>query len=139
MISVSGIRGIIPTGLNFENIIQFTLAYANVLKPKTIIIGRDSRPSGEYIENIVSGVLLGIGINVKTIGIVPTPTLKSIVKETKSDGGIIITASHNPLEWNAFKFVGKNGFFFDAKQIQELKEAEDSGKITIDGLNDWVI
>lgn len=131
MISVSGIRGIIPTGLNFENIIQFTLAYANVLKPKTIIIGRDSRPSGEYIENIVSGVLLGIGINVKTIGIVPTPTLKSIVKETKSDGGIIITASHNPLEWNAFKFVGKNGFFFDAKQIQELKDFIQKGDLPL--------
>lgn len=131
MISVSGIRGIIPTGLNFENLIQFTLAYANVLKPKTVIIGRDSRPSGEFIENIVSGVLLGIGINVKTIGIVPTPTLKSIVKETKSDGGIIISASHNPLEWNAFKFVGKNGFFFSAEQIQQLKDFISTGNLPL--------
>ena len=117
MISVSGIRGIIPTGLNLQSLIQFTLAYAKVLNPKTIVIGRDSRPSGEFIENIVSGVLLSIGINVKIIGIVPTPTLKSIVNETKSDGGIMISASHNPLEWNAFKFVGKNGFFFDEAQI----------------------
>ncbi len=122
MISVSGIRGIIPTGLNLQSLIQFTLAYAKVLNPKTIVIGRDSRPSGEFIENIVSGVLLSIGINVKIIGIVPTPTLKSIVNETKSDGGIMISASHNPLEWNAFKFVGKNGFFFDAAQINKLKE-----------------
>lgn len=121
MISVSGIRGIIPSGLNFQNLIQFTLAYAQVLNPKVIIIGRDSRPSGEYIENIISGVLLSLGIHVKVIGIVPTPTLKSIVKETKSDGGIMISASHNPIEWNAFKFVGKNGFFFDANQIDLLK------------------
>ena len=121
MISVSGIRGIIPSGLNLQNLVSFTLAFAKVLNPKTIIIGRDSRPSGEFIENLVSGVLLSLGVNVKTIGIVPTPTLKSIVNETKSDGGIMISASHNPIEWNAFKFVGKNGFFFDAAQIDKLK------------------
>lgn len=121
MISVSGIRGIIPSGLNFQNLIQFTLSFAQVLNPKTIIIGRDSRPSGEFIENIISGVLLSLGVNVKIIGIVPTPTLKSIVNETKSDGGIMISASHNPIEWNAFKFVGKNGFFFGSEQIEALK------------------
>ena len=121
VICVSGIRGIIPSGLNFQNLIQFTLSFAQVLNPKTIIIGRDSRPSGEFIENIISGVLLSLGVNVKIIGIVPTPTLKSIVNETKSDGGIMISASHNPIEWNAFKFVGKNGFFFGSEQIEALK------------------
>lgn len=122
MVSVSGIRGIIPTGLNFQTIINYSLAFAEVLNPKQIILGRDSRPSGEFIEHILTGIFLSLGINVKSAGIVPTPTLKSIVNETKSDGGIMISASHNPLEWNAFKFIGKKGFFFTPAQIDSVKE-----------------
>ncbi len=121
MVSISGVRGTIPDSLNFEVIQNYLLAYVKVLNPKIVIIGRDSRPSGEYIEYFSIAILISLGINVKSIGIVPTPTLKSIVKETKSSGGIMISASHNPINWNAFKFVGKDGFFFNAEQISNLR------------------
>ena len=120
MISVSGIRGKIPDGLFLDNILSYTNAFIEAIYPKTIVLGRDSRPSGVYIEQIVTGVLLSKGIDVISLGIVPTPTLKAVVKSTKSSGGIMISASHNPIEWNAFKFVGKNGFFFNSSQIQNL-------------------
>jgi phosphomannomutase len=121
MVSISGVRGIIPVSLNYEVITKYILAFVKVLNPKSIIIARDSRPSGEYIQYITTGILLSLGIDVKIVGIVPTPTLKSIVNETKSSGGIMISASHNPIEWNAFKFVGKDGFFFTTEQVAKLR------------------
>ncbi len=120
MISVSGIRGKIPEGLFLDNIILYTNAFIEALYPRTIVLGRDSRPSGNYIEHIITGILLSKGIDVISLGIVPTPTLKAVVKSTNASGGIMISASHNPIEWNAFKFVGKNGFFFNAPQLQNL-------------------
>lgn len=121
MVSISGVRGTIPDSLNFQIIQNYILAFVKVISPKTVIIGRDSRPSGEFIEYFTIATLISLGINVKSIGICPTPTLKSIVNETNSDGGIMISASHNPIHWNAFKFVGKNGFFFNSEQVSKLR------------------
>ncbi|MCB1189965.1 MAG: phosphoglucosamine mutase [Leptospiraceae bacterium] len=120
MISVSGIRGRIPSGLNIDNIVVFSKAFAGVIQGKKVVLARDSRPSGQFIESIATGVLLAYGIDVMSLGIVPTPTLKAVVNATGSAGGVMISASHNPIEWNAFKFVGKNGFFFDQNQIDSL-------------------
>ncbi|MCB1176172.1 MAG: phosphoglucosamine mutase, partial [Leptospiraceae bacterium] len=130
MISVSGIRGKIPEGLNLENILLFTNSFIETLRPKSIVIGRDSRPSGEFMEQIITGILLSKGIDVIQIGIVPTPTLKAVVNATGASGGIMISASHNPIVWNAFKFVGKNGFFFNQAQITTLMKFAEKGKFT---------
>jgi phosphomannomutase len=121
MVSVSGIRGKIPEGLNLETILLYTQAFIETLSPRKVVLGRDSRPSGSYIEHIVLGVLLSKGIDVISLGIVPTPTVKAVVKATNSSGGIMISASHNPIEWNAFKFIGKNGFFLNQLQIQNIQ------------------
>ncbi len=120
MISVSGIRGKIPEGLNLENILLYTNSFIETLKPKAVVVGRDSRPSGEFIEHIVTGTLLSKGINVIQLGIVPTPTVKAVVNSIGASGGIMISASHNPIVWNAFKFIGKNGFFLNQTQLDAL-------------------
>ncbi|HMV79537.1 MAG TPA: phosphoglucosamine mutase [Leptospiraceae bacterium] len=122
MISVSGIRGRIPEGLFLENSLNFINSFIETLNPKSVIIGRDSRPSGIFLENFVTGILLSKGIRAVNLGLVPTPTVKSVVKETNSSGGIMISASHNPIDWNAFKLIGKNGFFFGPSQMEIFKE-----------------
>ncbi len=130
LVSVSGIRGTIPDGLNLKVILNFTQAFIELIRPKLVILGRDSRPSGVYIERIVEGVLLAKGVHVINIGIVPTPTLKAVVVTTKASGGIMISASHNPIQWNAFKFIGKKGFFLNPTQVKNLTHLYQKEKFT---------
>ncbi|MFB5649130.1 phosphoglucosamine mutase [Leptospira wolffii] len=120
MVSVSGIRGIIPTGLSSDVIFHALRAFGSWLPGNTVVIGRDSRPSGEYIENIAIGIMLGMGKKVIRLGIVPTPTVKAVVNQSGAAGGIMISASHNPVIWNAFKFIGPGGFFTNAKDLEDL-------------------
>ncbi|PKA17222.1 phosphoglucosamine mutase [Leptospira haakeii] len=120
MVSVSGIRGIIPTGLSPDVIFHSLMAFGSRLKGNTVVIGRDSRPSGAYIENIAIGIMLGMGKNVIRLGIVPTPTVKAVVAQSGAAGGIMISASHNPVIWNAFKFIGPGGFFTNAEDLEGL-------------------
>ncbi|MCE9501039.1 MAG: phosphoglucosamine mutase [Leptospira sp.] len=122
MISVSGIRGTIPDGLDLNNIPIFAQAFSSIISNKQVVIGKDSRPSGLFIESILTGILLSHGKNVISLGIVPTPTVKAVVNATKSGGGVMISASHNPIEWNAFKFIGKNGLFFNQSEMNQLLE-----------------
>lgn len=130
LISVSGVRGTIPERLNLQAILNFTQAFVDLLRPKTIVLGRDSRPSGAYIEKLVEGLLLSKGVNVVSVGIVPTPTLKAVVVTTNASGGIMISASHNPIQWNAFKFVGKKGLFFNQTQMENLQKLCQKEKFT---------
>jgi phosphomannomutase len=120
MISVSGVRGVIPTGLDIDKVVLFIRAFSDTLSGNTVVIGRDSRPSGQFIENIVKGVFLSVGKNIISLGVTSTPTVKAVVNATKSAGGVMISASHNPLEWNAFKFIGKGGFFIQEDQINQV-------------------
>ncbi len=120
MISISGIRGVIPEGLDLEAIFLYSKAFAQCVDSKTAVIGLDGRPSGRFIQSILEGVLLSLGKNVIDLGIVPTPTVKSVVKETKSGGGVMVSASHNPIQWNAFKLIGSKGFFYSQKQLDEF-------------------
>ncbi|EPG73611.1 phosphoglucosamine mutase [Leptospira fainei serovar Hurstbridge str. BUT 6] len=120
MVSVSGIRGIIPTGLSSDVIYDALRAFGTWLKGNTVVIGRDSRPSGAFIESIAIGVMQGMGKNVILLGVVPTPTVKAVVNQTKAAGGIMISASHNPVIWNAFKFIGPGGFFTGASDLEEI-------------------
>ncbi|MDZ4725336.1 MAG: phosphoglucosamine mutase [Leptospira sp.] len=127
MISISGVRGKINHGFGLPEALLFAQSFATMMKGQTTVIGRDSRPSGPYFENLLTASLLALDCNVLTLGLVPTPTTKAVVKLSKSKGGIMISASHNPMEWNAFKFISKDGFFFNAKENETLLSILKSG------------
>ena len=134
--SISGIRGtiggVVNENLTPVNAVKFAAAYGMWLKSEnsnqslTVIIGRDARISGEMISNLVSNTLTGLGINVVDIGLSTTPTVEVAVTLDKVDGGIIITASHNPKQWNALKLLNHKGEFLNAEAGEKiLKIAED--------------
>lgn len=119
MISLSGIRGVLPVGLDPINIVHFTRAFA-ASTGKRIVIGNDARPTAPIMRHLVLGTLVAAGKEVVDVGLAPTPTVKAAVRLWKADAGIMLSASHNPPQWNAFKFLGKGGFFFDQEQIDRL-------------------
>ena len=121
-ISISGIRGIVGASLTDNVISDFSKAFASYIKKGTVVIGRDSRASGEKIKDSVIAILNRSGIDVLYLGICPTPTVQLMVKELKADGGMIITASHNPAEWNGLKFVRKDGIFLNKDEAERLIE-----------------
>ena len=145
--SISGIRGTIGgrTGdtLNPLDIVKFTTAYAQFIGGKKIVVGRDGRISGLMVRNVVVGTLMGMGYDVIDIGYATTPTTELAVRMAGADGGIIITASHNPRQWNALKLLNSEGEFLtaaDGAEVLRMAEAEDFnyaevdhlGKLTID-------
>lgn len=127
MISVSGIRGIFGTDLTPENLTRFTAAYGTWLNGGTVVLGRDSRVTGELCEHIVASTLASVGCEVIKVGIVPTPTVAMGVLKHKAAGGIIISASHNPAEWNALKLLNGKSEFMDAQEGQEMLAIAESG------------
>jgi len=130
--SISGIRGTIGgrvgEGLSPIDVVKFTTAYAEWTKNDnkhikcTVVVGRDARISGQMIENLVVGTLMGSGIDVINIGLATTPTTEIAVTESKAQGGIIITASHNPKQWNALKLLNNKGEFLSAKNGEQILE-----------------
>ena len=127
--SISGIRGtiggVVGDSLSPLDIVRFTASYAAFIRKQgnssnTIIIGRDARISGEMVSNIVSGTLMGCGFDVLDVGLSTTPTIEVAVKLEQSAGGIIITASHNPKEWNALKLLNAKGEFLSQKDGDEI-------------------
>ncbi len=122
--SISGIRGIVGDGLDPQNLVQLSAAFAQFCKFGKIVVGRDSRITGEYISRIVTGTLIASGCDVVDVGIVPTPTVQIYVEELKSSGGIVISASHNPNEWNALKLLNSNGTFLSPQEATEFFELE---------------
>ncbi|SNZ00062.1 phosphoglucosamine mutase [Flagellimonas pacifica] len=145
--SISGIRGTIG-GTTNDNLtpidaVKFAAAYGTWLKEYsgkddlTVVIGRDARLSGEMIQNLVVSTLVGLGIDVVDLDLSTTPTVEIAVPLEKADGGIILTASHNPKQWNALKLLNERGEFLDAKQgaiILELAEKEDFNFAEVDDL-----
>ena len=130
--SISGIRGTIGgrTGntLNPLDIVKFTTAYATFIKGSKIVVGRDGRISGPMVRDVVCGTLVGMGYEVIDIGLATTPTTELAVRWHKADGGIIITASHNPTQWNALKLLNSEGEFLtaaDGAEVLRIAEAED--------------
>lgn len=128
--SISGIRGTIG-GETEENltpldIVKFTAAYAAFIKASSqmsrprIVVGRDARISGEMVHRIITGTLMGMGCDVTDIGMATTPTTEIAVTKEQAAGGIIITASHNPKEWNALKLLNHRGEFLNAEQGKEI-------------------
>ena len=135
--SISGIRGTIggATGdtLNPLDIVKFTTAYATFIRKSTpngsnkIVVGRDARISGEMVKNVVCGTLLGMGYDVVNIGLASTPTTELAVTMAGADGGIIITASHNPRHWNALKLLNNKGEFLTAADGNEVLAIAEAG------------
>ncbi|MFQ3337118.1 MAG: phosphomannomutase, partial [Flavobacteriales bacterium] len=134
--SISGIRGTIggeiSKNLTPIDVVKFTSAYAqwikNTLKKDSIkiVIGRDARLSGEMVSNLVSGALIGMGVEVIDLGLSTTPTVEIAVPMEKADGGIIITASHNPKQWNALKLLNEKGEFISGAEGEELIRIADN-------------
>ena len=128
--SISGIRGtiggVVGDGLTPLDIVKFTSAYATFIRKTTtktsnvIVVGRDARISGEMVNDIVEGTLVGCGFDVVNIGMASTPTTEIAVVEEDACGGIIITASHNPKQWNALKLLNENGEFLNDAQGKEV-------------------
>ena len=124
--SISGIRGIIGDGLDIRTVVDYTSAFACLFPKKAkVLVARDTRITGESILNAVVSTLMASGINVIDIGITPTPTALYMVEKLKIHGGIMISASHNPIEWNALKLIGKGGHFLDEKAVNELMKLYD--------------
>jgi phosphomannomutase len=120
MVSVSGIRGIVGNGLTTQVATRFASAYGSWTGPVTIVVGRDSRISGPMLQRAVTAGLQAVGCNVVEIGIAATPTVPMIMKKIGAGGGIAITASHNPAQWNALKMFAPDGLFLDADQGREV-------------------
>ena len=120
MVSISGIRGIIGDGLDPQVLVKFCSAYADFIGKGKVVIGRDARISGEMVRSVVNGTLLAKGLDVIDIGICPTPTVQYTVKNLSANGGIAISASHNPNEWNALKLLNDTGQFMTPEQNVEL-------------------
>ncbi|MCX2480133.1 phosphoglucosamine mutase [Pedobacter sp. MC2016-15] len=149
--SISGIRGTIGgiagDGLTPIDIVKFTAAYGSWVIQNTgirkIVLGRDARISGEMVNNLVTGTLLGLGIEVIDLGLSTTPTVEIAVPMEKAGGGIILTASHNPKQWNALKLLNEKGEFINdanGKEVLDIAEksefafadVDDLGKVTYD-------
>ncbi len=147
--SISGIRGTIggKPGINLSplDIVKFTAAYAGWLQTSnnnnhTIVIGRDGRISGQMVSNLCANTLLACGFNVIDIGLTTTPTVEIAVKEENAAGGIILTASHNPKEWNALKLLNGDGEFVNAEagaKILSIAENEDFVFATVDKIGKY--
>jgi len=145
--SISGIRGTIGgragDGLSPLDIVKFTSAYATFIrktaksKSNTIVVGRDARLSGNMVNDIFVGTLTGMGFNVVNIGLATTPTTELAVVHEGACGGIILTASHNPKQWNALKLLNENGEFLNdaqGKEVLAIAEAEDFTYADVDDL-----
>ncbi len=124
--SISGLRATLGDGLVPSMIAAYTVAFAKKIEKGLVIVGRDGRPSGKWIEDIIAGSLIACGCEVRLLGVVPTPTIQLEVEHTNASGGISITASHNPSEWNGMKFMNKNGIFFDKEDNLKLWEYVDT-------------
>lgn len=149
--SISGIRGTIGgkagEGLNPLDIVKFTSAYATLIrrtstvKSYKIVVGRDARISGEMVKNVVCGTLMGMGFDVVNIGLASTPTTELAVTMAGACGGIILTASHNPKQWNALKLLNEHGEFLNAAEGEEvlrIAEAEAFEYADIDHIGSYV-
>lgn len=119
-ISISGVRGFVPESLTPEVCLNFAKAFGTYLNGGKVVVGTDPRASSEFIKGIIFSGLLSAGCKVVDLGIVPTPTVGIMARKLKADGGIVITASHNPLPWNGLKFMRGDGVFLNETQAGQF-------------------
>jgi phosphomannomutase len=144
--SISGIRGTIGgkpgEGLSPVDVVKYTAAYAawakenNAGKKLNIVVGRDARISGKMVSSLVTATLVGMGCDVVNIGLATTPTTEIAVVEEQADGGLILTASHNPKQWNALKLLNSNGEFLNAAEGEKVLELAESGDFSFVSVNE---
>lgn len=127
MVSISGIRGVVGEGLDPELIVRYAAAFGTYCGGGRVVVGRDTRPTGRMVRQAVFAGLTATGCEVVDVGVVPTPTVAVMVEELEAAGGICITASHNPIEWNALKFFHGDGLFLDPEQSQRHLEIARTG------------
>ena len=150
--SISGIRGTIGgpggDGLSPVDVVKFTSAYAKIIrksstiKTNKIVVGRDARLSGQMVEKLVVGTLMGMGFDVVNIGLASTPTTELAVTMEGACGGIILTASHNPKQWNALKLLNEKGEFLNKEEGEEvlaLAENDDYEYVEVTELKDYEV
>lgn len=125
MVSVSGVRGRVGEALTPDVVARFAAAFGAWLRERsdrpTVVLGRDSRTSGPLFSRVVAGSLQAVGCDVVEVGIAPTPTVLHTVKRLGADGGIVVTASHNPVEWNALKLASGAAMFLDAEEAPLMR------------------
>jgi phosphomannomutase len=120
MVSISGLRGIVGESLVPDVVVRYAAAFAEYAGRGPIVIGRDGRCTGGAIGHLVSSTLLSMGCDVVALGVVPTPTVALAVEQLGAAGGIAVTASHNPMEWNGLKFLSSGGMFLNAEENNRL-------------------
>src|SRR6188508_57756 len=135
MVSVSGVRGKVGETLTPEIIARFAAAFGSYLHAEKrsrplVVVARDSRTSGPMFQRAATAALQSVGCDVKDAGIAPTPTALFAIRHHHADGALVVTASHNPAEWNALKFASSEGMFLDAEQAPRMREFLDDEKIT---------
>ncbi len=130
MVGVSGVRGLVGQTLTPEVALQFAQAYATVLGGGRVVLGRDSRPSGEMFEAAVAAGLLAGGCRVTRVGIAMTPSVGRAIRDGGFDGGVIVTASHNPAPWNGLKFLDDRGLAPDPQRAAQIADIRERGAAT---------
>jgi phosphoglucosamine mutase len=128
MVSASGVRGIVGQTLTPDVVLRVAGAHASFLEPGPIVVGRDTRPSGEWVSRLTQAALLASGHDVIEVGIAPTPTILYAIRHHRAAGGIAITASHNPAPWNALKLFGPGGTFLAPAQSEEVARRARQGR-----------
>ena len=127
-ISISGVRGVVGDSLTPALLTRFAQAFGTYTGSGTVVVGRDTRTSGEMVRQAVVAGLLSSGCRVVDLDICPVPTVQLVVRHRRAQGGIAITASHNPAEWNALKFIGSDGLFLGAGTARELLDIYHQGE-----------
>ena len=122
MVGISGVRGVVGESLTPDVVAKYSSAFGMLCKSGKVVLGRDTRVSGEMVRAAVVCGLLSTGCEVIDLGICATPTVEIAVRELKANGGIIITASHNSIQWNALKFVGADGIFLSEREGRRLSD-----------------
>lgn len=126
MKSISGIRGVVGDSFTPDLITRVAMAFARHIGGGTVIVGRDSRITGQQIAQCFESVLSLCGCRVIDIGVVPTPTVQIMVEHARAKGGVVISASHNPIQWNAFKLINKTGSFFGPDEMDAFLKLVDT-------------
>src|SRR5919109_4775790 len=127
-IGITGVRGIVGDTFTPETAVAFAQAFGTYLDSGRILVCRDTRPSGPMVRAAVNAGLLAAGCEVIDLGICPTPSLQLAVTRLAADGGIAITAGHNPSDWNALKFVRSDGLYLNSMQAEELLDIFHQGE-----------
>lgn len=138
MIGISGVRGVVGDNLTPELLVRLGQAFGTYVDSGTVVVGRDTRNSGDMVKHAVFSGLLSAGCRIVDVGVCGTPSAAMMVRRCKADGGIVISASHNPIEWNALKFFREDGVYLNAEQGRQLLDiyyGGDARKVGYDKLH----